>query len=818
MKTIITTIALLIAVCLQTERAAARPVQVMLSFDTERNGDVAALRTLAVGVPATYFITGRFAEENRDFVAELSRGGNTIGSHSHSHPHLPALSPDELETEMRRAKQAIESITGKPVVWFRAPYMEYSEQVMQSLKKMGFIYDSSDQDRWQRQDVLYEVPVSSFMNGTMIASDYDLLYKHEATSAEFEGWLKALYREKSNLGQPVMILLHPGMAVKYPEALRAFVAFVLKEGGAFVSADTYMASVEAHKPQRYAVWVDFSTGSHNAELIAREVSGIGATDVFLMARDAQGNSYFGPESGEDLFGKTLALLKSRGMRVHAWIPALADASVLHQHPEWAMVSQNGTRSATWLSPSHPGVAAHAAATVRHLLKNYKLDGIHLDYLRYPDLNYDYSPVAVTRFAEENRIEGLPAVSELISSRYTTWTNWRSAEIAVFAGKIREQVKQAGGNVEFSAGLSGQAAVSYREAEAAGQDIAVLSRHLDLLVPVAIYAREGIDEDRIAHIALSIRGRAGEKPVLTKLMFEAKGRWSHERFSKALAGAASGSDGVGVDDYRLLAESSGSRMPAESLELLRKVFGGHTLSSIEPRASFGSIVMPRLPMMSALFALVLLFIMNFVAIPVFGKHHHHHHLHAQAGQPAVPVSGKTWQEIDAAIGDGSIDGPTAEKLAGMLHQYDARKVQQNRIVLVLDAIGRSTDPLPELYTFMHQSREWKALALKYFHEVCLLGYADIEDHAVKLTSSGRALLESAREGGFEREHWIFIEKRLHETVAVKCPHCGSENLTHFFWGSFECSGCGKKVQMGHARHVAVRDVEESSAYTGSIDFF
>jgi peptidoglycan/xylan/chitin deacetylase (PgdA/CDA1 family) len=187
MKTLITTIALLIAVCFPTQRATARPVQVMLSFDTERNGDVEALRTLDLGVPATYFITGKFAEENREFVAGLARGGNTIGSHSYSHPHLTGLSREELESEMRKAKQTLESITGTPVVWFRAPYMEYNDEVMQSLKKMGFMYDSSDQDRWQRQDVLYEVPVSSFMSGTMIASDYDLLYKHEATAAQFEG-------------------------------------------------------------------------------------------------------------------------------------------------------------------------------------------------------------------------------------------------------------------------------------------------------------------------------------------------------------------------------------------------------------------------------------------------------------------------------------------------------------------------------------------------------------------------------------------------------------------------------------------------------
>jgi peptidoglycan/xylan/chitin deacetylase (PgdA/CDA1 family) len=802
--------------------AAGRPVPVMLSFDTERNGDVEALGRLGVTVPATYFITGSFAQANRGFVAGLAREGNTIGSHSHTLPRLRELDTVKLEAEMRKAKQTLESITGRPVVWFRAPFMDYTMQAMAVLKKLGFRYDSSDQGRWQRQDILSELPVSSFMNGTMIASDYDMLYKQKSGAAEFERWLKALYDEKSSLGQPVMILLHPTMAARYPEALQSFIAYVRQQGGSFVTADTYIASVHAHRPRRFAVWVDFSLDSHDPATIAANLAGIGATDVFLMARDSAGKCYFNPGGKEDLFGKTLNQLRQKGMRVHAWIPALANASLLRSHPEWGMVAQNGTRSDSWLSPSQPGVLNHAVRTVKDLLGNYDLDGIHLDNLCYPDLNHDFSPSEVKAFALKNTAGVIPANQELITARYSAWTNWRAARIAQFTGSIREAVRSAGGSrVELSASLSGGSAVSFRDAEKRGQDYALIAEQLDLLVPAVSYEDDSAVDARVSHLALSIRNRVGEKPVLIGLSAETCGSVSPDAFSMLVARTAPGADGMGVGSYSCLFGSggSGANRRAENLEILNKVFAGGIPEAIpapeKSEVSYSGIAFPELPLVPSLFTVVALVIINLVAIPVFGKKQH---AAEQSSGTHAESTMKDRGEIEEEIADGVLDGRTAEQLAAFLHRFDARQVQQNRIALVLDMIGSSDDPLPEIYRLMDDSHEWKALALKYFHEACLLGYASIEDRSVALTLSGRMTLLKAREAGYDRSLWVFVERRLHETVVADCPHCGRENLTHFFWDTYECTGCGKRVRMSESGQLAVRKRAGSAAYTNSIEFY
>jgi DNA-directed RNA polymerase subunit RPC12/RpoP len=120
--------------------------------------------------------------------------------------------------------------------------------------------------------------------------------------------------------------------------------------------------------------------------------------------------------------------------------------------------------------------------------------------------------------------------------------------------------------------------------------------------------------------------------------------------------------------------------------------------------------------------------------------------------------------------------------------------------------------------MEHSEEWKALALKYFYEVCLLGYAAIDDHSVTITPSGKGVLLEARGDGFEKDFWVFVEKCLHETVAVDCPYCGTENLTNFYWNSYECAECGKIARLGQSAYLAVRKTGEHTAYTNSIEFY
>lgn len=98
------------------------------------------------GTRATFFVLGMVAEAHPDLVREVRRRGHEIGSHSHAHRLVHALSPGELRDDLKRSKAFLEDLTGDRVVGFRAP--EFSVKRLDSpcfavLREVGFEYDSS---------------------------------------------------------------------------------------------------------------------------------------------------------------------------------------------------------------------------------------------------------------------------------------------------------------------------------------------------------------------------------------------------------------------------------------------------------------------------------------------------------------------------------------------------------------------------------------------------------------------------------------------------------------------------------------------------
>lgn len=72
------------------QQPGQRAPLVLLTFDTEMDEDVRAIRDLGVDVPVTYFITGEFAQRNGRLVRQLAER-NSIGSHGYSHGNLKEM-------------------------------------------------------------------------------------------------------------------------------------------------------------------------------------------------------------------------------------------------------------------------------------------------------------------------------------------------------------------------------------------------------------------------------------------------------------------------------------------------------------------------------------------------------------------------------------------------------------------------------------------------------------------------------------------------------------------------------------------------------
>lgn len=133
-----------------------------VTFDDAYRSVVATLPLLAeLGVPATIFACTGFARDGRPFdVPELrddaaadpasfatmdwsalraaASRGVEIGSHTVSHPHLPHLSDEELDRELRESKAELEDELGAPCRHLAYPYGEEDDRVRAATRRAGY--------------------------------------------------------------------------------------------------------------------------------------------------------------------------------------------------------------------------------------------------------------------------------------------------------------------------------------------------------------------------------------------------------------------------------------------------------------------------------------------------------------------------------------------------------------------------------------------------------------------------------------------------------------------------------------------------------
>lgn len=105
------------------------------AFDTHAVLEVLARHS----AKATFFVKGTLALENREDVEAILAGGQSVANHSFSHPSgtFWCLSPQRIAAEIDQGNRALESITGAPQRWFRAPVGMKNPAVHPALRRRG---------------------------------------------------------------------------------------------------------------------------------------------------------------------------------------------------------------------------------------------------------------------------------------------------------------------------------------------------------------------------------------------------------------------------------------------------------------------------------------------------------------------------------------------------------------------------------------------------------------------------------------------------------------------------------------------------------
>lgn len=102
---------------------------------------------------ATFFCPGFTARRYPDLVRRVIDDGHEIAHHGYLHEAIQGMSAQQEADMLDRGIEALEEITGRRPVGYRAPMWESTYQTAKLLLDRGFIYDSSMMDC----DVPYEL-------------------------------------------------------------------------------------------------------------------------------------------------------------------------------------------------------------------------------------------------------------------------------------------------------------------------------------------------------------------------------------------------------------------------------------------------------------------------------------------------------------------------------------------------------------------------------------------------------------------------------------------------------------------------------------
>ncbi len=180
--------------------------------------------------------------------------------------------------------------------------------------------------------------------------------------------------------------------------------------------------------------------------------------------------------GWDPLGTALKEARRHNMELHAWMwvfnvgntkhnpivgkPADYPGPVLSTRDfAWALASQTGSlippkQSEFWIDPSNPDAKRYAKDLIMEVAKNYAVDGIQLDYIRYPfngkGAEMGFNWLGRQRFEQETGLN----LDHLDEETRQVWQAWKIAQINGFVKDISTTLRAAKPNMRISAAVYG----------------------------------------------------------------------------------------------------------------------------------------------------------------------------------------------------------------------------------------------------------------------------------------------------------------------------------------------------------------------------
>lgn len=228
--------------------------------------------------------------------------------------------------------------------------------------------------------------------------------------------------------------------------------------------------------------------------------------VFILTKDTEGQLLYPSKKypvsekvkGFNSYEAICKAAQKENIRVHAWFVIFYEGydnptPIIKEHPEYLIVHRNGKTSieqppwitvkkeyaSYWVCPTAKGYREYLKGMMKEVIDTYNVDGIHLDYIRYPEevnaREYCYCERCKALF-KENYGYTLPE-NDVIKNRF--WVTQMCDNVANAVKDFSEFVHK---NNKL---ISAYVFTDYPTAiEAIYQDWPWFSRYLDFIVPTS----------------------------------------------------------------------------------------------------------------------------------------------------------------------------------------------------------------------------------------------------------------------------------------------------------------------------------------------
>lgn len=136
---------------------------------------------------ATFFMQGQNVEGYQDTVKRMMEIGCELGSHSYDHTNLYNLDADGVAKQFKDTDAALIEACGQPASVARAPYGNWSEEIINAAGKPFFMWSLDTKD-WQLMNA--EADYNAVMNGDL--TDGSIILMHDIHEPSVEAAIRLI--------------------------------------------------------------------------------------------------------------------------------------------------------------------------------------------------------------------------------------------------------------------------------------------------------------------------------------------------------------------------------------------------------------------------------------------------------------------------------------------------------------------------------------------------------------------------------------------------------------------------------------------------